>query len=50
MILIKVKNNIKLFIKKCLKMQLNLYDIKYYKDYITCKIETDDLNELVKKC
>ena len=50
MILIKVKNNIKLFIKKCLKMQLNLYDIKYYKDYITCKIGTDDLNELVKKC
>ena len=50
MILIQVKNNIKLFIKKCLKIGINLYDVKYYKDYITCKIETDNLNELVQKC
>ena len=28
MILIQVKNNIKLFIKKCLKIGINLYDVK----------------------
>ena len=50
MILISVRNNIKLFIKKCLKMNIDLYNIKYYKDYITCKIDIDVLDELIKKC
>lgn len=50
MILIKVEKNIKLFIKKCLKMNINLYNIKYYKDYIMCKIDIENIKTITEKC
>lgn len=50
MILIQVNNNIKLFIKKCLKLNINLYNIKYIDDYIVCKCDEDVLNDLITKC
>ena len=50
MILIKIEKNNRLFIKKCLKMGINLYGISYHKDYLTCKIDISDYENIKEKC
>ena len=50
MILIKVEKNNRLFIKKCLKMGINLYGVSYHKDYLTCKIDILDYENIKEKC
>lgn len=50
MILIKVEKNIKMFIKKCLKMNIGLYNIKYIDEYLVCKIDEKDLENIKNKC
>lgn len=48
MIQIKVTENIDRFIKKTLKNNINLYDIKKHKDYLLIKIDENDLEQLSK--
>lgn len=48
MIIIRVQDNIKLFIKKCISYNIDLYEIKYEEDYILVTIKESDY-ERVKK-
>lgn len=48
MIYIKVRENIKRFVDKCLKNNINLYDIKYHKDYLVALINEEDLDIIIK--
>ncbi len=48
MIYIKVEDNTKRFIDKCLKRDINLYDIKDYKDYLIVLVDEKDFEDIVK--
>lgn len=48
MIVIKVTNNVDRFIKKSMRYGINLYDIKYNKDYLLVRIEDGDLERITK--
>ncbi len=48
MIIIKVKNNTKRFIKKCLTQGIDLYNIVYEDSYILVTIKESDLKQIKK--
>lgn len=48
MIIVKVKNNTKRFIKKCLDQGINLYNIIYEDSYILVTIKESDLKQIKK--
>ncbi len=48
MILLKVTNNLERFIKKSMQYGINMYDIKYKKDYLILKVEESDLERIEK--
>lgn len=49
MIYIKVEENTKRFIDKCMKNRINLYDIKKYDDYMIVLIDEDNLENILKQ-
>ena len=48
MIIIKVKDNTKRFINKCVQNNINIYNIEYYKDYLLATINEADLKQIKK--
>lgn len=48
MIIIKVKDNTKRFINKCMQNNINIYNIEYYKDYLLATINEADLKQIKK--
>lgn len=48
MIIIKVKNQLNRFIKKCLKEGIDLYNIEYIEDYLIVKIKSEDYKRIKK--
>ena len=48
MIIIKVKNQLDRFIKKCLKEGIDLYNIEYIEDYLIVKIKSEDYKRIKK--